>query len=74
MYDLPILLSVLAAAGLISRPPEDCAFFGELSLSGRLRPVRGALPMALAAERAGIRQLFVRRTTRRRRPSPARCR
>ena len=59
MYDLPILLSVLAAAGLISRPPEDCAFFGELSLSGRLRPVRGALPMALAAERAGIRQLFV---------------
>ena len=59
MYDLPILLSVLTAAGLISCPPEDCAFFGELSLSGQLRPVRGALPMALAAERAGIRQLFV---------------
>ena len=32
---------------------------GELSLSGEVRPVRGALPMALAAEKAGIRELYV---------------
>ena len=59
VYDLPILLGILAASGLTAQPPADCAFFGELSLAGELRSVRGALPMALAAERAGIRQLFV---------------
>lgn len=58
-YDLPVLLGILAAAGEIKEPPEDCAFIGELSLAGALRPVRGALPMALAAARAGIRCLFV---------------
>ena len=59
VYDLPILLGVLAASGDIPAPPDDSAFFGELSLSGELRSVRGALPMALAARRAGIRRLFV---------------
>ena len=58
-YDLPVLLGILAAAWEIKEPPEDCAFIGELSLAGALRPVRGALPMALAAARAGIRRLFV---------------
>ena len=59
LYDLPILLGILAAAGELSLPDPDCAFVGELSLSGTLRPVVGMLPMALAAERAGIRSLFV---------------
>ncbi|MEG1633003.1 MAG: YifB family Mg chelatase-like AAA ATPase [Oscillospiraceae bacterium] len=59
VYDLPVLLGILAAAGDIKEPPEDCAFFGELSLTGALRPVRGALPMALAAMRAGVKRLFV---------------
>lgn len=59
VYDLPILLGILAASGGIKPLPEDAAFFGELSLGGELRPVRGALPMALAAGRAGIKQLFV---------------
>ena len=58
-YDLPVLLGILASAGQIKQPQEDCAFIGELSLAGALRPVRGALPMALAAARAGIRRLFV---------------
>ena len=58
VYDLPVLLGILAATGAIKEPPPDCAFFGELSLAGELRPVRGALPMALAAERAGIKRLF----------------
>ncbi len=58
-YDLPVLMAILSAKGEIKQPNEDCAFFGELSLAGELRPVRGALPMALAAERAGIKQLFV---------------
>ena len=59
LYDLPIFLAVLTATEQLPVPPEDCAFFGELSLDGRLRPVNGALSMALAAHRAGIRRLFV---------------
>ena len=50
VYDLPILIGILAASGAIGRPDSDAAFFGELSLTGELRPVQGARPMALAAE------------------------
>ena len=59
IYDLPILVGLLAAAGELPSPPADAAFLGELSLTGALRGVRGVLPMALAARDAGIRQLFV---------------
>ena len=59
IYDLPILLGLLAAGGEIEPPGEDCAFLGELSLTGALRPVRGMLPMAMAAGRLGVRRLFV---------------
>ena len=59
VYDLPMLVGILAASGEIRGVPSDCGFLGELSLTGELRPVAGALPMAIAAERAGIRQLFV---------------
>ena len=58
-YDLPILLSILAAAGEVDPPPQDAVFFGELSLSGELRPVCGALSMALAARDAGFRTVYV---------------
>jgi len=59
VYDLPVLIGILIAAGSLKDPGTDCGFFGELSLTGELRPVRGALPMALAAARGGIRRLFV---------------
>lgn len=59
VYDLPILMGILAATGTIKQPKDDCAFFGELSLTGELRPVNGALPMALSAAREGIKTLFV---------------
>ena len=59
VYDLPILLGILAAQGEIDPPPEDAAFLGELSLTGALRPITGTLPMAMAARRAGIRTLYV---------------
>ncbi len=59
MYDLPILIGILSAAGEIRCPEENAAFLGELSLTGELRPVSGALPMAIAAGREGIRTLFV---------------
>jgi magnesium chelatase family protein len=59
VYDLPILVGILAAGGQLQLDSRRCAFVGELSLSGALRPVRGMLPMALAAVRAGIEQLYV---------------
>ncbi|MGM9574832.1 MAG: YifB family Mg chelatase-like AAA ATPase [Oscillospiraceae bacterium] len=59
VYDLPIMLGILAATGIIKQPRPHTAFFGELSLNGELRPVNGALPMAVAAAREGIRELFV---------------
>ncbi|MDY3281659.1 YifB family Mg chelatase-like AAA ATPase [Dysosmobacter sp.] len=59
VYDLPIFVGLLAAAGEIKSLPADAAFLGELSLTGALRGVNGVLPMALAAREAGIRQLFV---------------
>jgi magnesium chelatase family protein len=53
-FDLPIALGILAASGQL--PPQALAgqeFAGELSLTGELRAVRGALAMALSARAAG---------------------
>lgn len=58
-YDLPILLSILCASGSIRRPSSSCAFLGELSLDGKIRPISGVLPMALAAKAAGIQNIYV---------------
>ncbi len=60
-FDLPIALGILAAAGTV--PAEALAaaeYAGELSLAGELRPVRGALALALAVRRTGgARQLVL---------------
>ena len=58
-YDLPILLSVLCAYGILERPTAFAAFFGELGLDGQVRPITGMLPMALAAKKAGQKYLFL---------------
>ena len=58
-YDLPILLGILSASGAVRRPLSKCAFLGELSLEGNIRPVQGVLPMAIAAKKAGIERLYV---------------
>ena len=58
-YDLPILLSILSAAGSVRRPKSNSAFLGEVSLDGQIRPISGVLPMALAAKKEGIQTLFV---------------
>lgn len=59
VYDLPILVGILAASGLFRKPEEDEAFIGELSLEGMVRPVTGVLPMAMAAKEEGIKTLYV---------------
>ena len=59
MYDLPILLGILAASGAVKLPKARCAFLGELSLEGKVRPVPGVLPMALAARALGMEAIYV---------------
>lgn len=55
-FDLPIALGILAASGQIPDTSlDDYEFAGELSLSGQLRPIRGALAMVLAAGNTGRR-------------------
>ncbi|HEM46572.1 MAG TPA: ATP-binding protein [Alphaproteobacteria bacterium] len=56
--DLAIAVGILLASGAIDHDAaERTAFVGELALDGRLRPVRGALAMALAVRDAGCRRL-----------------
>ncbi len=59
LYDLPIMISILLASGQLEKNLDDCAFIGELSLSGDVNPVNGVLPMAIEAKRRGIRNFFV---------------
>ena len=61
VYDLPILMGIIAASSGndIKIRDNECAFIGELSLAGDVRSVPGALPMAIAAMRSGIRRLYV---------------
>ncbi|MCL2249532.1 MAG: YifB family Mg chelatase-like AAA ATPase [Oscillospiraceae bacterium] len=59
VYDLPVLLGVLSCSDLIEPLPKTAAFIGEVSLTGELRPISGALPMALAAGRVGITEIYV---------------
>jgi magnesium chelatase family protein len=56
--DLPIAISVMAAAGMI-RIPDNLMVLGELELSGRLRPVRGALAAFAAGLKEGIGEFIV---------------
>jgi len=59
-FDLPIALGVLAAQGLLDTARlAACEFAGELSLAGELRPVRGALALALAVRESGCARRLV---------------
>ena len=61
-FDLPIALGVLAATEQISAERLGrVAVLGELGLEGAIRPVRGALPVALAARTAGLDALVLPR-------------
>ena len=59
-FDLPIALGILSATGIIApQVLKDFLFLGELSLDGRIKPVFGSLPMALAAKNAGYHGILV---------------
>ncbi|HSW62981.1 MAG TPA: YifB family Mg chelatase-like AAA ATPase [Dissulfurispiraceae bacterium] len=60
LFDLPIALGVIAAEGIIPLEPlQEYMIAGELSLDGQVKPIRGALPLALAAKRLGLRGLIL---------------
>lgn len=59
LFDLPIALAYLLASGEIVFNPEKLLFAGELSLDGRLRGVRGILPLVAHAKEAGYTAVFV---------------
>jgi magnesium chelatase family protein len=57
-FDLPIALGILIASDQVGQQPfESCELYGELSLGGEIRPVRGALLAATASARAGHRMI-----------------
>jgi magnesium chelatase family protein len=61
-YDLPIALGILAASGVVEQHRvEEVVLLGELSLDGAIQPVRGALPVAVAARREGKRAILLPR-------------
>jgi magnesium chelatase family protein len=75
LYDLPIAVGVLIAAGMIKMPagasvspagggppgldPRKYMFAGELALDGRVRPVRGVIAMASLAKQRGLAGVVV---------------
>lgn len=59
IYDLPIFIALILAGRQVDFPHDDCAFVGELSLSGDVRRVDGVLPMVIEARENGIKRVFV---------------
>jgi len=59
-YDLPIALGILAATGALPADRlRDYALLGELSLDGRVKPIRGALPIAAAVQEQRLRGILL---------------
>ena len=59
-FDLPMAVGVLAAQDLVSRARlQSLLVTGELSLDGILRPIRGALPMAVVARDQGLEGILL---------------
>ncbi|MBR4286285.1 MAG: YifB family Mg chelatase-like AAA ATPase [Clostridia bacterium] len=59
LYDLPMAVAVLSATRQIQGDYKDAVFIGELSLSGEIKPVKGVLPMVMAAKDAGIKDIYI---------------
>lgn len=59
-FDLPISLGILASSGIIEKKTlQNFCAIGELSLDGKLRPVKGILPIVLSLHKFGITQVIV---------------
>lgn len=58
-YDLPICIGLLASSQQLNADLSNYAFVGEIALSGELRPIVGALPMAICAAENGIKNIIL---------------
>lgn len=59
-FDLPIAIGILATMGNVKKEYLDkLMMLGELALDGSLRPIRGALPIAICARDKGIKGIIV---------------
>ncbi len=61
LFDFAIALGYLLESGQITFDTAGKYFLGELALDGTLRPIRGALPLVIAARDHGFREIFVPR-------------
>jgi len=60
LYDLPIAIGILTGMGYIKKQTlENILIVGELSLNGKVNPVKGVLPIVYAARKSGILQCIV---------------
>lgn len=59
-FDLPMLVAVLAAGGLIKKfPDSSTVVMGEVGLDGSIRPIRGIIGKILAARQLGIKSFWI---------------
>ena len=59
-FDLPIALGIITAMGHLDQEAlDDTVFIGELALDGELRPIHGALSIALMAKEQGIKRIVM---------------
>ncbi|MDR3178555.1 MAG: YifB family Mg chelatase-like AAA ATPase [Oscillospiraceae bacterium] len=58
-YDLPILVAILKASGQLTANIDNSAFVGELSLSGKVRPINGILCMTIKAKEIGVENFYL---------------
>nr|WP_072537797.1 YifB family Mg chelatase-like AAA ATPase [Anaerococcus mediterraneensis] len=57
--DLPIAISLLSSMGVVKRPDDDFILLGELSLDGRIMPIRGALAMVISMREKGFSKFII---------------
>lgn len=59
-YDLPLSIGILAASAQIQAPKVvEYVLMGELALDGKIRPIRGALPIAIQALKDGFKGIIL---------------
>jgi magnesium chelatase family protein len=58
-FDLPIALGILLQSKQLEKLPEKAIFLGELALDGRLRKIKGALPIAISLREKNFTELYV---------------
>ncbi|MDR3298035.1 MAG: YifB family Mg chelatase-like AAA ATPase [Candidatus Nomurabacteria bacterium] len=59
-FDLPIALAIMVTSGqLLQTDVDGRLFVGELSLTGELRPIRGAINILEAAKKIGVKEIYI---------------